>query len=121
MWNSLLHIGIIFVFLQCAQGKTQGLVSHFSAKRHSNTIDYLIERRRTRSGNDEKLSQLRIRRQEAGGEPVAVQSSIPDDTHQYGRVSYSGEGSKVSCLDTWRYKLIDVVLDYVLNEVKEII
>ena len=98
MWNSLLHIGIVFVFFQCAQGKTQGVVSHFAAKGHSNTIEYPIERRhRTRSDNDEELSQLRVRR-ETGGEPVANQSSIPDDTHQYGRVSYSGEGSEVSCL-----------------------
>jgi len=30
-----------------------------------------------------------------GGDPEAFESRLNDDSHQYGRVSYSGEGSKV--------------------------
>lgn len=100
IWYSLVHIGIVFVLIRCSQGNTRGVVSHFNAKRHSNANDYLIERHRFKF---EELEQLRARRQTEGstdGEPVATRSSIPDDTHQYGRVSYSGEGSEVSRLDT---------------------
>lgn len=107
MWYSLVRIGIILVFFQCTQGV---VVRHFDTKRRSGNTEYFFEKHLPRSDNDNKfnfefneLPQQRGRRQNAGGEPVAVQSSIPDDARQYGRVSYSGEGSQVNYSTCTRY------------------
>ena len=114
MWYSLVQLGIIFVFLQC----TQGVVRHFNTKRHSDiNIEYFFEKHRSRSDNDIKLRskfnfdfkpQPRLRRQDEGGDPEATRSSIPNVHRAYGRISYSGEGSKVSINRTHLFNRIEL-------------
>lgn len=103
MWHSsLVQLAFILVLIQSIEGVGHGLVRHFNTKRQN--IDY-FERHNPKSDNfiefsddDDELPQLRNRRQNMGGVPKAVSSFLPNDTRNYGRVSYSGEGSKVCCL-----------------------
>ena len=96
MWYSLVRIAIILVFFQCVQG----IVRHFDTKRRSGNTEYSFHR--SRSDNEITLhgiSQPRARRQGTGGEPEATSSTLPStfpsNRHRFGRISYSGEGSKV--------------------------
>ena len=93
MWYSLVRIAIILALIQCIQG----VVRHFDTKQRSESIEYSFHR--SRSDNKihfNEIPQPRARRQGAGGEPEAVSSFLPNDNRQFGRISYSGEGSKVN-------------------------
>lgn len=98
VWHGIVRLAIILASLQCIRA---GVVRHFNAKRHSEDLEYFFEKHRSRSDNHielDELPQLRARRQGMGGQPPERFSSIlPNDTSQFGRVSYSGEGSKVWC------------------------
>ena len=93
MWYSLVRIAIILAFFQCVHG----VVRHFDTKWSSENTEYSFHR--SRSDNEitfDGIPQPRARRQGIGGEPDATASSLPNDRHRYGRISYSGEGSKVN-------------------------
>lgn len=92
MWHSLVRIAIILAFFQCVQG----VVRHFDTNRRSEKTEYSFHRSRSDSEiTFDGIPQPRARRQGTGGEPYATSSLLPNDRRQFGRISYSGEGSKV--------------------------
>ena len=97
MQHSLVsQLVVIFVLLHCIQA---GIVRHFDTNRD---VEYHFEKHRLHKsdnhGEVDELTQRRARRQNVGGDPEAFESRLNGDSRQYGRVSYSGEGSKVKCV-----------------------
>lgn len=102
MRYSLVQFAIIFLFLQCVQGE----IRRFNTERLPEDIEYVVKDLRnsfSRSdinvdGDVNGLPQLRTRRQNMGGDPVASSVYLFNDNRRYARLSYIGEGSKVNTL-----------------------
>ena len=100
MRSRLLQFVVIFLLLQCIQGALR----HFNTERHQQDTEYVLKNYRNtfyRSKVDRdinELPQLRIRKQNAGGDPESNTNYLTYDDNQYARVSYLGEGSKVNIL-----------------------
>lgn len=104
MQHALVHLVIIFLFLQCIQGT----IRHFNSQRRSENADlynvdpYFVEKLNglPRSDKykavDELPKLLRARRQDMGGDPEAYSFNLTGDDRRFARVLYSGEGSQVN-------------------------
>ena len=97
--RSLLQFVVIFLLLQFIQGTLR----HFDTKRrYQEDTEYVLKNYRSRFSKTKvdrdinRLPQLRIRKQNAGGEPESNTYYLTNDDHQFARVSYLGEGSKVN-------------------------
>ena len=106
MQRNFVWFTIISILFQCIQGT----VHLFNAKQPwlSSGNDDLIYRQFERHATDNLLSGrdddiavgelpklLRVPRQETGGTPEAYSSQPTIDDRQFGKLAYSGEGSKV--------------------------
>lgn len=106
MQRNFVWLTIISILFQCIQGT----VHLFNAKQPwlSSGNDDLIYRQFERHATDNLLSGrdddiavgelpklLRVPRQETGGTPEAYSSQPTIDDRQFGKLAYSGEGSKV--------------------------
>ena len=103
MRSRLLQFTVIFLLLQCIQGTLR----HFNTKRrHQEDTEYVLKNYRStfsKTKVDRDITgfpQLRIRKQNAEGEPESNTYYLTNDDHQFARVSYLGEGSKVNILPT---------------------
>ena len=90
MRSRLLQFVVIFLLLQCIQGA----LHHFNTERHQQDTEHVLKNMFDQDTNG--LPQLRIRKQNAGGDPESNTNYLAHDEHQYARVSYLGEGSKVN-------------------------
>ena len=110
MRHVLVQFVTIFVLFQCIKGT----LHHFQANKKqypAGNVEYHFKKKYhfeehrdifTRSDDNDiavdKLSKqpLRARRQNIGGDPESYTFNLTSDDHQYARVVYSAEGSKVN-------------------------